>query len=222
MNIPELPDGAWYKGGIARCALLGRGEIRDIDVVIFGDSDVDLPDFDSNDVDVERAESRREYMRTRDVTVNECLWKPSRGLVASVEAHRDADADVCRPTEYEREGGLSNRAIARVCLFAARLGLEVRDVPRMGDPCFNLAITIRKAAEMEAVLAGFWSLVERHFEVEPGYCETRALEVWDQYGPWNPNPEDIEVMNELRDSARWFEREEKFREEWEKFAPEKT
>jgi len=214
-DLPPLPEGAFYKGGIARIALTGSGVVRDVDVVLV-DGDIhklqDQLEFLDVDADVEEVGSWEEYMSSRDFTVNQVAWCPRKGLKATDDARKDAAEGVIRPTEYELEGGVRARILARAALFAARLQFDIVGLDvgrRKWWAGFEVAIATKKAVSTEC-LPRFWQHI-RHFFRVPEFYLTGAIKVWDEEGPNDPWSEDKRVMGNLRKDAEWFRWEEEFR-----------
>ena len=113
----KLPQGYGFKGGAARSALreaLGLKVIppRDIDVIRLSaepyvGADIDIAkkhmaqDFEFGD-GVEFVESPKEYLETRDFTINEVYVEGST-IVATEECIRDTIRNIVRTTTYEKE-----------------------------------------------------------------------------------------------------------------------
>jgi len=146
----------WVKGGVAREVLrkhiTGRTKEspRDLDLVLIGSEDPDLERelrelseksevfsqategyHNFGGIDTER--SFESYMRFRDLTINEVLYRPGK-IVYTLRASRDIADGIVRATPYEFERGegitddkglLGDRAALRVILTAVREGKKI-------------------------------------------------------------------------------------------------
>lgn len=150
LGLPRLPEGVWYKGGVARAALLKavRGveiPIRDIDLVVFEEADPEearrtvgeLEDMGYR-VDVERStESPEDWIYYEpDLDINSCLYNGEE-LVCEEEAIDAARTLRIRPKEAAGSGACPyrSRILTRCLRIAADLGgvCEIPDKRELSD-----------------------------------------------------------------------------------------
>lgn len=171
-KIPTLPDieisdeeGAHnfaYKGGAARQALelaLGIGSKlppRDIDAIRLGDEYVEAPSTWEVDHPTESAklgtqnEGFAEYMKTRDLTINEVLLLAeadgSWHVYATREAIFDTINNVISPSCYEAGPSRQQIVSSRLTCRAIRMAAE----RRLEDPGVELALTTEQISEVSS------------------------------------------------------------------------
>lgn len=186
----SLEDFAFFKGGVAREALLShfsrfdrdfRG-VLDYDFILFftrpnvvytnehGRADFDFDDLtdEENEAhyrlsqlgDLEVGYSRREYFRTRDNSLNQVLLG-NRGLFYTAAARNDACDFQVGMTSDERP-----RAVLRNVLFSIRLR---RDIPKAG-----IKEALKKA-----------SLIDQIIPLLKAYHEGVEYEYWRALAPHN-------------------------------------
>jgi len=135
-RLPALPQGYYFKGGAARelmrGVLLGKTQqvpIRDYDLVRFLDTSDEqdhrlalkfMPDDYEYGRGVEAVENRETYFISRDLTVNEVLYRNGM-LEASYQALRDLSAGALRPTPHvtDADGNVLSATIMKIIRFAA-------------------------------------------------------------------------------------------------------
>lgn len=171
-----LPEGHYYKGGIAREALLGYvrelttpyltasvSPARDIDIIAVGVNPKSIPH-----ADVEGISSWDAYFDSRDFTINECALDCKGKLYLTRRALRDTLRGVINPSPFEWSipypgsswHPVSGRMISRAFLLAARTGFTPNRVFQnknvMRD--FDIALCTDKAIECQC-LEGFLALI---------------------------------------------------------------
>lgn len=139
LNVPRLPTGYGFKGGVARLALeaiLGRavrGVVpRDLDIVRFGTSpsrrDTRLaqkymPEDARYGYGVELIAGLDEYMDSRDLTINQVLFMGSQ-VICSLQGLKDTLAGVLRPCAHIHSGKCAGRILAKMLRLKAEASVR--------------------------------------------------------------------------------------------------
>jgi len=169
-KLPKLPPGYFFKGGVAREHLRlalhpQSAEIpfRDLDIIRFISTD-DRQDhqlslrYMSDDYEfgrgVEVNESRENYFRSRDITVNEVLFTDST-LECSYVAVEDSSRNILRPTSHVKnsEGGVNGSTVMKMIRLTAEaliqnVQLEILEVPDSAKASpFEIAVHLDRSLE---------------------------------------------------------------------------
>ncbi len=201
VKLARLPEGYFFKGGAVReilrrllhpCA--AELEIRDFDILRFAET----PDSQDHALSlqymrddyefgrgVEVSESFEAYFETRDLTVNEVLYK-SGILSCSYRAVADLKSLVLRPTAHVSDalGGVDSRTHAKAHRLQAEASIKNIRYQMLGFPAdaelrpFDLALNLDRALENSIEAAGeylqsIWSagFLMPELEVPPGIAQ---------------------------------------------------
>lgn len=190
-EVPKLPEGYGYKGGVARAGLIYsstgvHAPIRDLDIVSIDELNPDISlaeplakelmprDFAYGD-GVEHIDNIFEYFETRDFTINEVLLVNGT-VYASEDALRAAQERVIKGSSYELElfdGRLGPKLAAKALLLQVVLedctGQEwlVEDVEDTYLTDFYLALALNKALMLgENITQKFIRKLQAHQHLE--------------------------------------------------------
>ena len=174
VHLPEdliLPSGYGYKGGVARellRATLGLPDrldsTRDRDLIrletCWPDASLDgavaqkfSPDDAGNGHGVEMVPNLKEYLTSRDLTLNAVIWNDN-ALFASPRCVLDTLHGVLRLTRFERhrfEGGPNDKLIAKAFRLKAEAELDGEELrlapirPKVSMSNFHIALHLDRA-----------------------------------------------------------------------------
>ncbi len=172
LDIPDLPDGYGYSGGVARAVALKMmglepHEIRDLDIVAVEDHAPNLAIAEQIERELMHDDVQHgwgipsttieAYMQTRDFTMNELLVVDG-VLYATPTAVSDLYDGVIRPTDFELNmypqtgvgGKLAAKSLLMQVVFEDTLGrsrVEGVDFQNLYIRNFYIALALNKAAQ---------------------------------------------------------------------------